>query len=93
MSGKMVQVSSVKVAQVLDPTLITVGGEANQPMVCVHLQQPATDIKPGDTVTITGTVKESSKATDITGALSNTASQALSSHRYFIDAQSCQKGG
>lgn len=92
MHGKMVQVSSVKVQQVIDPTLITVGGEGNQPEVCVHLQQPAS-LKPGDTVTITGTVKESSKSTDITGGLSNTASQALNTHRFFIEAQSCQKSG
>jgi len=93
MHGKMVQVSSVKVQQVLEPTLITVGGEGNQPEVCIHLQQPAQNLKPGDTVTITGTVKESSKATDITGGLSSTASQAVNSHRFFIEAQSCQKSG
>lgn len=89
-NGKMVQCSDVKVQQVLDPTLIVVGTKAR---VCVHLQQPIQDLKPGDMVTITGTVKESSKATDITGALSNTASQALTSHRFFIEAQSCQKSG
>jgi uncharacterized protein (TIGR02271 family) len=93
MHGKMVQCSNVKVQQVMDPTLITVGGEGNQPEVCVHLQQPTANLKPGDTVTITGTVKESSKSTDITGGLSNTASQALNSHRFFIEAKSCQKGG
>jgi uncharacterized protein (TIGR02271 family) len=93
MHGKMVQVSSVKVQQVLEPTLITVGGEGNQPEVCIHLQQPAQNLKAGDTVTITGTVKESSKATDITGSLSPTASQTLNSHRFFIECQSCQKGG
>jgi len=93
MNGRMVQCSNVKVQQVLDPTLISVGGEENQPTVCVHLQQPAQNLKPGDTVTITGTVKESSKATDITGALSNTASHTLTSHRFFIEAQSCQKSG
>ena len=74
----------------LDPSLIVVG---DQGRVCVHLQQPIQGLKPGDMVTITGTVKESSKATDITGALSNTASQALTSHRFFIEAQSCQKSG
>ena len=89
-NGKMVKCSDVKVQQVLDPSLIVVGEQAR---VCVHLQQPMQDIKPGDTVSITGTVKESSKATDITGALSNTASQALTSHRFFIEAQSCQKSG
>jgi uncharacterized protein (TIGR02271 family) len=93
MHGKMVQVSSVRVQQVLEPTLITVGGEGNQPEVCIHLQQPMESIKPGDTVSIIGTVKESSKATDITGGLSNTASQVLNSHRFFIEAQSCQKSG
>jgi len=93
MHGKMVQVSSVRVQQVLEPTLITVGGEGNQPEVCIHLQQPAQNLKPGDTVTITGTVKESSKATDITGGLSSSASQTVNSHRFFIEAQSCQKSG
>jgi uncharacterized protein (TIGR02271 family) len=93
MNGRMVQCSNVKVQQVLDPTLISVGGEDNQPTVCIHLQQPMQNLKAGDTVTITGTVRESSKATEITGALSNTASHTLTSHRFFIEAQSCQKSG
>ena len=93
MHGKNVRCSNVKVQQVMDATLITVGGEGNQPEVCVHLQQPAQNLKAGDTVTITGTVKESSKATDITGGLSSTSSQTLNSHRFFIECQSCEKGG
>jgi hypothetical protein len=93
MHGKSVRCSNVKVQQVMDATLITVGGEGNQPEVCVHLQQPAQNLKAGDTVTITGTVKESSKATDITGGLSSASSQTLNSHRFFIECQSCEKGG
>jgi hypothetical protein len=81
------------VLQVVDPSLIVVGGESGQTRVYVHLQQPATDIKPGDTVSITGTVKKSAKATDITGGLSSSASQTLNSQPFFIDAQSCQKSG
>jgi hypothetical protein len=49
------------------------------------------DIKPGDTVSITGTVKKSSKATDITGGLSSTASQTLNAQPFFVEAQSCEK--
>jgi uncharacterized protein (TIGR02271 family) len=93
MHGRMVQCSNIKVLQVVDPSLIVVGGESGQTRVYVHLQQPATDIKPGDTVSITGTVKKSSKATDITGGLSSSASQTLNSQPFFIDAQSCQKSG
>ena len=91
--GRMVQCSSIKVLQVVDPSLIVVGGESGQTRVYVHLQQPASDIKPGDMVSITGTVKKSSKATDITGSLSSTASQTLNAQPFFIEAQSCQKSG
>ena len=93
MHGRMVQCSNIKVLQVVDPSLIVVGGETGQTRVYVHLQQPATDIKAGDSVSITGTVKKSSKATDITGGLSSTASQTLNSQPFFIEAQSCQKSG
>jgi uncharacterized protein (TIGR02271 family) len=91
--GRMVQCSSIKVLQVVDPSLIVVGGESGQTRVYVHLQQPAQDIKPGDMVSITGTVKKSSKATDITGSASSTVSQTLNAQPFFIEAQSCQKSG
>jgi uncharacterized protein (TIGR02271 family) len=93
MHGRMVQCSNAKVLQVIDPSLIVVGGETGQTRVYVHLQQPVQDIKAGDTVSITGTVKKSSKATDITGGLSSTASQTLNAQPFFVDAQSCQKSG
>jgi uncharacterized protein (TIGR02271 family) len=93
MHGRMVHASNIKVLQVVDPSLIVVGGETGQTRVYVHLQQPATEIKAGDTVSITGTVKKSSKATDITGGLSGTASQTLNAQPFFIEAQSCEKSG
>jgi hypothetical protein len=40
-----------------------------------------------------GTVKQSSKATDITGGLSSNVSQTLTAQPFFIEAQSCQKSG
>jgi uncharacterized protein (TIGR02271 family) len=93
MHGRMVQCSSIKVLQVVDPSLLVVGGETGQTRVYVHLQQPVENIKAGDMVSITGTVKQASKATDITGGLSSTASQTLNSQPFFIEAQSCQKSG
>jgi uncharacterized protein (TIGR02271 family) len=93
MHGRMVQCSNAKVVQVIDPSLIVVGGETGETRVYVHLQQPMQDLKPGDTVSITGTVKKSSKATDITGGLSSTASQTLNAQPFFVEAQSCQKSG
>jgi len=44
-------------------------------------------------VSIMGTVKQSSKATDITGGLSSNVSQTLTAQPFFIEAQSCQKSG
>jgi uncharacterized protein (TIGR02271 family) len=93
MHGRMVHASNIKVLQVVDPSLIVVGGETGQTRVYVHLQQPVENLKAGDTVSITGTVKKSSKATDITGGLSGTASQTLSAQPFFIEAQSCEKSG
>src|SRR5262249_46010446 len=40
MHGRMVQCSNAKVVQVVDPSLIVVGGESGQTRVYVHLQQP-----------------------------------------------------
>jgi uncharacterized protein (TIGR02271 family) len=91
MHGRMVQCSNAKVIQVVDPSLIVVGGESGQTRVYVHLQQPIQDIKAGDTVSISGTVKKTSKATDITGGLSSTVSQTLNAQPFFVEAQSCQK--
>jgi len=91
--GRMVQCSNAKVVQVIDPSLIIIGGETGQTRVYVHLQQPVENIKSGDTVSITGTVKQASKATDITGGLSSTASQTLNAQPFFVEAQSCQKSG
>jgi uncharacterized protein (TIGR02271 family) len=93
MHGRMVQCSNAKVLQVIDPSVIVVGGETGQTRVYVHLQQPAQDIKQGDTVSIAGTVRKSSKATDITGGLSSTVSQTLNAQPFFVEAQSCQKSG
>jgi uncharacterized protein (TIGR02271 family) len=91
--GRMVHASNIKVLQVVDPSLIVVGGESGQTRVYVHSQQPIDNLKVGDTVSITGTVKKSSKATDITGGLSSTASQTLNAQPFFIEAQSCEKSG
>jgi uncharacterized protein (TIGR02271 family) len=91
--GRMVQFSNAKIVQVIDPSLIVVGGESGQTRVYVHVQQPAENLKAGDTVSIMGTVKQSSKATDITGGLSSNVSQTLTAQPFFIEAQSCQKSG
>jgi len=93
MHGRMVHASNIKVLQVVDPSLIVAGGETGQTRVYVHLQQPIENLKVGDVVSITGTVKKSSKATDITGGLSSTASQTLNAQPFFIEAQSCEKSG
>jgi len=93
MHGRTVQCSSIKVLQVVDPSLIVVGGESGQTRVYVHLQQPSENLKAGDMVSITGTVKKSSKATDITGGLSSIVLQTLNSQPFFIEAQSCEKSG
>ena len=91
--GRTVQFSNAKVVQLIDPSLIVVGGETGQTRVYVHLQQPVENLKAGDTVSIMGTVKQSSKATDIMGGLSSNVSQTLTAQPFFIEAQSCQKSG
>ena len=93
MNGRTVQCSNAKVLQIVDPSLIVVGGESGQTRVYVHLQQPVENLKTGDSVSIMGTVKQSSKATDITGGLSSNVSQTLTAQPFFIEAQSCQKSG
>ncbi len=87
--GRTVQCSNVTVQQVADPTLVTVGGDAGQPALFVHLQQPIENLKAGDKIDFTGTVNEP-KSTETTGALSGAASQSLNAQPFFIEAQSCQ---
>jgi uncharacterized protein (TIGR02271 family) len=93
LDNRMVQFSNVKVLQVIDPTLIAVGGETGQTRVYVHMQQPIENLKLGDMVSINGKVKQTAKATDITGGLSGNVSQTLTAQPFFIEAQSCQKSG
>jgi stress response protein YsnF len=92
-SGRMVQCSDVTVQQVTEPTLITIGGEAGHPAVYLLLRQPVDNLKAGDKISFTGTVKEPSKSSEITGALSNEASRTLNAQPFFVEAQSCQMSG
>jgi uncharacterized protein (TIGR02271 family) len=86
--GRKVQFSSITVQQVAEPSLITVAGEAGQAAIYVHLPKPVENLKPGDKIILTGTVKEP-KSSQITG-VSNTASQSLNAQPFFVEAESCQ---
>jgi stress response protein YsnF len=92
-SDRKVQCSNVKVQQVVEPTLVTVGGEAGQPAVYLHLPQPIENLKAGDTINFTGTVKGPSKSTQIAGTLSKTGSQSLNAQPFYVEAESCQMSG
>jgi len=92
-SDRKVQCSNVKVQQVVEPTLVTVGGEAGQPAVYLHLQQPIENLKAGDTINFTGTVKGPSTSTQIAGTLSKTGSQSLNAQPFYVEAESCRMSG
>jgi stress response protein YsnF len=89
-SGRSVQLSNVKVQQVVDPNLISVVGEGAKTPIYAHLQQPVQNLKPGDKINLTGMVQEPSKAPGLAATLSSSASQTIESQRFFVEAQSAE---
>src|SRR5262249_52960355 len=79
LSGRNVQLSSAKVQEIIDPHLISVGTDASQSRVYVYLPQPIENLKVGDKVTLTGSVKEPSMLTSANAALGSEVSQKLKS--------------
>jgi uncharacterized protein (TIGR02271 family) len=88
LSGKTVQLSNIKVQEMVNPNLICIGPDSEQSRVYAYLHHPVENLKVGDKVNLTGVVKEPSKVTSITASLGNQASQRLSSQPFFVDAQS-----
>jgi uncharacterized protein (TIGR02271 family) len=88
-SGREVQLSSVKVQQVVAPTVIAVTAEGMRSPAYVHLQQPIDSLKVGDKVKLTGRIQEPSKITELS-SLDSTSSQLVSSRPFVIEAQSAE---
>jgi uncharacterized protein (TIGR02271 family) len=81
-ANRPVECSGLKVRRVIGDRLFVLGGDNGQD-VYVLVKEGRPDFSPGQTVTITGTVKPASEAnTELTGD----AAQALRSQRCYIEA-------
>jgi uncharacterized protein (TIGR02271 family) len=81
-ANRPVECSGLKVRRSIGDRVFVVSGEKGQD-VYVVVKQGQPSLSPGQTVTITGTVKPASEANT---ELSGDAAQALSSQRCYIDA-------
>ena len=89
LAGRTVQFSGARVERVLDEQNIMITGAGSKP-ICAHLQQPSPALKAGDTVNLTGTVKNLSDSAKTVVGLSDKASEAIKGQTIFIDAQNLE---
>jgi hypothetical protein len=87
--GQKAQFSDAKVQKVWGPQLFTISGEGGQP-VFVHLRQPSTDLKEGDSIKLTGTIKQFSPDKNLAEGLSADVSEKLMQQKFFLDAENMQ---
>lgn len=91
-TGRSVQLSNAKVQEIINPHLVAVGTEGEQQRIHVYLQQPIENLKVGDEINLTGTVKAPSAATSAAAAMGSDISEKLSSQPFYVDAQSARLG-
>jgi uncharacterized protein (TIGR02271 family) len=90
LAGRPVQLSNMKVQEVISPSLISIGEEGEQSRVYAYSQQPIENVKVGDKVNVTGTVKQPSAITSVSAALGADVAQRLNAQPFFVDAKSAQ---
>lgn len=82
LANRPVECSGLKVRRIVGDKVVVLGGENGQDIYVVSTQGRP-NVSEGDTVTITGTVKQASSSNP---ELTGDAAQALSSQRFYIDA-------
>jgi len=86
LSGRSVQLYNVRVQEVVNPHLVTIGVEGEASPVHAYLPQPIENLKAGDRLNLSGTVKAPAAAATMGADIS----QRLSSQPFFVEAQSAQ---
>jgi len=81
LSGRQVQFSGLKVDRVIGDRVVVLDAGNGQKLYALPSQAPG--CKPGDRVTVTGTLRQSSNATGLSGD----AAQTISSQPIYVDAQ------
>lgn len=88
--GKSVQLNGVKVDRV-SGQMICVKDSAGKPL-CIKSTESTENLKPGDTINVTGTAKSvSSMPANNMGEASDQASQMLQGQQVYVEAQSVQE--
>ena len=88
LAGRQCQFSNVKVKNVVGDRLVVLSPDNGQAVYVVG-SQAASNIKPGDTVNITGTVRAGGSASGLSGD----AAQTLSTQPMYIEAQKIEAAG
>jgi len=83
-NGRPVQFSGVRVQTIPGDRLVELTTENGKPIYVV-LNQPAADLKPGDTINLTGTIRPVPASPSELG-LSEEAAQKLKGQQFFIDS-------
>jgi stress response protein YsnF len=89
-AGRRVELSNMKVQEVVSPNLIAVGTDTDSTRVYAYLHQPIENLKVGDKVNLTGTIRQPSTATSATAAAGAEGAQKLNAQPFFIEAQTAQ---
>jgi stress response protein YsnF len=84
LAGKQVKFSGAKVQQIIDDNLVAIGTDGGQP-VFARVHDPVQNLKAGDTVNLTGTVRPMSNPSEL--GLTGKAADALKTQQIYIDAQ------
>jgi len=87
LAGREVQLSGLKVQQVIDNRLFELTDSSGQRLYVVSTQ-PNAEVQTGDTVNVTGSVRPS--AGSATAGLSGEGAQMLSSQPFFIEARNLE---
>jgi stress response protein YsnF len=89
-AGHHVQLSNIKVQEIVNPYVIAIGSDTDSTRVYAYLHQPIQNLKVGDKVNLSGTIRQPSTVTSVTAAAGGEGSQRLNAQPFFLEAQSAQ---
>jgi hypothetical protein len=89
-AGRGVQLSNMKVEEMVDRYVISVGTENDPTRIYVYLHQPIENLKVGDKLNLSGFISLPSTFTIATAAAGSEGSKRLNAQPFFVEAQSAQ---
>jgi len=84
--GRDVQLSNARVREVLSESYVTVGNDGAQAVI--HTSEPLTDIRAGDSINVTGQIRQLTSTPTLPGQV-----QALQGQKVYIEATRVDKAG